>query len=80
MLRIELLERQESLFHWIKTPANKQNPNLKGIIKYWLRLTALIHNVDFDATEIDDKQPPIEEELGTPEGVMDMPVIDPILL
>lgn len=41
-----MITRQESLFNWIKDPVNKCNPNWANIIKYWLRLTALILEVE----------------------------------
>lgn len=38
----KLLNRQESLFNWIKEPVNKSNPNYTKVAAYWLRITELI--------------------------------------
>lgn len=83
MLKTEMIARQTSLLEWIKAPANKCNPNLNKVAIYWLKLTALIHNIKIEdvtlmkTTEHAPQQPDLVE---TTEAIKSIEVIDAITI
>jgi hypothetical protein len=76
MSKTEIRERADSLYHWILENLHKNNPQMPGIISYWLRLILVLNEFSLNKMNRDIPKPTIEE-LGTPEAVLDMEVISP---
>lgn len=45
MSKTEMITRADSIYEWIQANRELGNPQIKGVVAYWVRLVKLIHNL-----------------------------------